>query len=84
MFGRTKVKKGNVENPQETNVDIISAVIRLAFTHKQIYTGIDINYLKGEVKVKFSFKAMNTGEWEFKCPISTKEPYFSNIQIKLH
>lgn len=63
-------------------IDIISAFIRLAFSHKQIYTKIQI-LSENKLTIVFSFAAMDTGDWQFKCPTSSKEPWMQKVAIKL-
>lgn len=67
----------------DEGLDIISAFIRLAFSHKQIYLGIKLNTSNNSVILTFSFTAMNTGKWKFKCVTSANEPWKQTLGITM-
>lgn len=66
----------------DDGLDIISAFIRLAFSHKQVYLGIKLS-TNNSIKLTFSFAAMDTGNWKFKCPTSANEPWMQGLSIAM-
>jgi hypothetical protein len=71
-----------LDKKNKNKIDIISAFVRLAFSHKQIYTKIQLS-ADNSVTITFSFAAMDTGDWQFKCPTSSNEPWMQKIALKL-
>ncbi len=66
----------------DDGLDIISAFIRLAFSHKQVYLGIKSS-TNNSIKLTFSFAAMDTGNWKFKCPTRANEPWMQGLAIAM-
>lgn len=71
-----------LDKKNKNKIDIISAFVRLAFSHKQIYTKIQLS-ANNNVVITFSFAAMDVGDWQFKCPTSSNEPWMQKIALKL-
>lgn len=69
---------------KSNKLDIVSGFIQLAFTHKQIYTGIKFNKAKGEFSLSFICKSMNKGNWKFKYGGSSNEPYQTSLGVKMY
>lgn len=65
-------------------LDIVSGFVQLAFSHKQIYTGIKFNKSKGEFSLSFVCKSMDKGNWKFKYGGSSNEPYQTALAVKMY
>ena len=72
-----------LDKNNKDKVDIISAFIRLAFSHKQIYTKIAVSSDASLVKIIFSFAAMNTGNWRFKTKAMGNNPWKGGLTMEI-
>lgn len=73
MFGLDK-KSGN-------KVDIISAVLRLAFDYKQIYLGVSCD--NNSITVTLKFNQMNVGDWKFTSKAMITNPWKQGILMTM-
>ena len=76
-------KEFGLDKNNKDKVDIISAFIRLAFSHKQIYTKIAVSSDASSVKIIFSFAAMNTGNWRFKTKAMGNNPWKGGLTMEI-
>ena len=72
-FGLNKKNKGQV--------DIISAVLRLAFNYKQIYLGV--NCSSNNITVTLEFNQMNVGNWKFTSKAMITDPWKQGILMTM-
>lgn len=72
-FGLNKKNKGQV--------DIISAVLRLAFNYKQIYLGVSCS--NNNITVTLEFNQMNVGNWKFTSKAMITDPWKQGILMTM-
>lgn len=70
-----------LDKKNKNQVDIISAVIRLAFDYKQIYLGVDCS--EDSFTITLQFNQMNVGNWKFATKAMMTDPWKQGILMTM-
>ena len=70
-----------LDKKNKNQVDIISAVMRLAFDYKQIYLGVDCD--DNSFTITLQFNQMNVGNWKFATKAMMTDPWKQGILMTM-